>query len=78
VVREGTGARDFVSMGLSGLLADTDDGLAEAVARLATRPTLLAKLQQHNRRVPPAEDWPIVVKSTVAEYRRAQQQATVR
>ena len=26
----------------------------------------------------PAEDWPTVVKSTVAEYRRAQQQATVR
>ena len=64
-------------MGLSGLLADTDDGLAEAVARLATRPTLLANCNSTTV-ASPAEDWPIVVKSTVAEYRRAQQQATVR
>lgn len=71
VVREHTGARDFVASGVSGLIADSDEGLAVELARLATAPTLLRKIQHHNHTVAPAQAWPAVVQSTLAEYRRA-------
>jgi glycosyltransferase involved in cell wall biosynthesis len=71
VARRGTGADDFVEDGAAGLLADDDEGLATAVARLAGDPGLRARIAGHNRTARTAQDWPLVVEATVAEYVRA-------
>lgn len=71
VVRAGTGAGDFVSPGRSGLLADSDEAMARAIADLARAPDLLAAMQDHNRSVAPEQDWPQVLAATLAEYDRA-------
>lgn len=71
VVREGTGARDFVEPGVSGLVAAGDAALAVELARLATDSDLRRTIQAHNRSVAPAQDWDRVVDGTLDEYRRA-------
>ncbi len=71
VARSGTGVEDFVEHGTSGLLAATDEGLAGALAELASDPAMRARLGAHNRTVPPVQDWPEAVRTTVGEYERA-------
>ena len=71
VARRGTGADDFVEDGVAGLLAGDDEGLAEAVARLAADPLLRARVAEHNRSTPPEQDWPRAVEATLGEYARA-------
>jgi glycosyltransferase involved in cell wall biosynthesis len=67
----GSGIEDFVTDGVDGLLADDDAGLAAAVARLVEQPDLLGRIREHNRTVPPAQDWEQVLGATLAEYDRA-------
>lgn len=71
VVREGTGASDFVEEGVSGLSAGSDAALGDAVARLATDRALLERIQKHNTDVAPVQDWPRVVDLALGEYDRA-------
>jgi glycosyltransferase involved in cell wall biosynthesis len=71
VARRGTGVEDFVGDGVNGLLADDDEGLALALARLVVDAPLRRAIAEHNRRTPPAQAWPRVVEATVAEYHRA-------
>jgi glycosyltransferase involved in cell wall biosynthesis len=71
VARTGTGVVEFVRDGVEGLLAGSDAGLAEAVARLVTDPALRGRIAAHNRSVPPAVTWDEVVARSVAAYERA-------
>ncbi|HSF98328.1 MAG TPA: glycosyltransferase [Ornithinibacter sp.] len=71
VARRGTGADDFVRDGVDGLLADTDASLAGALAHLAADGGLRSRLRAHLLATPPTQDWPGVVRATLAEYRRA-------
>lgn len=67
----GTGADDFVTDGVDGLLADSDDMLARQLARLASDDELREGIRAHLRTTPPAQDWPGVVGATFAQYVRA-------
>ncbi|MGV1009358.1 MAG: glycosyltransferase family 4 protein [Dermatophilaceae bacterium] len=71
VSRLGSGVGEFVTDGVNGLLADTDDGLAEAMARLARDEPLRRKMTEHNLGTPPAQDWATVVQTAEREYERA-------
>ncbi len=71
VARRGTGVEDFVVDGVNGLLADDDEGLARALARLVAEPDLRARITRTNTADAPEQDWPRVVDATLAEYRRA-------
>jgi glycosyltransferase involved in cell wall biosynthesis len=71
VASSGAGIREFVAPECEGLLADTDAGMAAALARLATEPTLRLSIAEHNRRVPPKVSWPHVVARCDQAYRRA-------
>lgn len=71
VARRGTGVEDFVTDGVGGLLADDDEGLALALARLVLDAPVRHRLAEHNRTTPPAQAWPEVVAETLAEYHRA-------
>lgn len=67
----GSGTRDVIDDGVSGILAADDPGLADAVARLVADPALRGRMAEHNATVPPRESWPTVVRTIAAEYRRA-------
>ncbi len=67
----GTGVDDVVTDGVDGLLADSDEGVAQALARLAGEPALRARMHEHLRQDPPRQDWTSTVAATIAEYRRA-------
>ncbi|GAA4396429.1 hypothetical protein GCM10023168_00290 [Fodinibacter luteus] len=71
VARRGTGADDFVTDGVDGLLADTDAALASALARLAGDDALRGTMHAHLLATAPAQDWPGVVEVTLGEYHRA-------
>ncbi len=71
VAPAGTGVDDVVEDGVDGVLADSDAGVAAAVARLAADDVLRNRMRNHLRDSPPRQDWPGVVAATVAEYRRA-------
>jgi glycosyltransferase involved in cell wall biosynthesis len=71
VARRGTGISEFVADGVEGMLAPSDDGLAEAVARLVTDAELRNGMTAHNRAVPPAVTWDEAVDRSVAAYERA-------
>jgi glycosyltransferase involved in cell wall biosynthesis len=71
VARRGTGISEFVTDGVEGVLAPSDDGLAEAVARLVTDAELRNRMTAHNRAVPPAVTWDEAVDRSVAAYERA-------
>lgn len=73
VARRGTGTDDFVRDGIEGALADSDAGLAEALAGLAADPERLAGIKAHNRSTPPTQSWPDVVRATETEYARARE-----
>ena len=69
--RRDTGVGDFVVDGVNGLLGDTDDDLARALARLLSDPGLRRKLADHNRAEPPPQEWSAVAALAEEEYRRA-------
>lgn len=73
VSRSQSGAAELLTDGVHGLLADDDEGLAQAVARLITDRRLLERITAHNRVVPPQTEWSQVLPQTLQAYARAQQ-----
>ncbi len=71
VATRGTGADDFLTDGVDGLLGDSDVMLAGALAHLVGDDALRTSMRAHLRSTPPPQDWPGVVRQTVAEYHRA-------
>jgi glycosyltransferase involved in cell wall biosynthesis len=71
VARAGTGAEEFVSDGVEGLLTSSDGTFAAALHRLVADPALRSRIAAHNRRVPPAVSWDEVVGRTLDAYERA-------
>ncbi len=71
VALRGTGVEDFVTGGVDGLLADSDAQLAGALAHLATDGGLRRRIRDHLLATPPDQDWPSVVRQTLAQYARA-------
>jgi glycogen(starch) synthase len=71
VAVRGTGADDFLTDGVDGLLGDSDAMLAGALAHLAGDRALRESMRCHLRATAPPQDWPGVVRDTVAEYHRA-------
>ena len=71
VARSDSGVREFVRDGVEGLLVDDDDEMIEAIVRLVVDPVLRQRISQHNRTVPPLQDWAHVVARAGEEYRRA-------
>ncbi|MDX6327227.1 MAG: hypothetical protein QOK15_3581 [Nocardioidaceae bacterium] len=54
------GVRDFVRDGVEGLLVDSDDDMADALAALAVDAPRRAGIADHNSGVAPQADWPVV------------------
>jgi glycosyltransferase involved in cell wall biosynthesis len=71
VARNGSGVGEFVTDGINGFLADDDDGMAAAVARLASDSALRTSMRAHNLASPPEQNWPLVAELAEAEYLRA-------
>ncbi len=71
VSRRGSGVTEFVTDGVNGLLADTDDELADRLARLARDEPLRRRITEHNVATTPAQNWPAVVEIAEREYERA-------
>ena len=71
VTRTGTGVEDIVTHGVDGLLVDTDEELAVAVAGLGADRERLAALTARARATPPAQEWPRVLEEHLRQYRRA-------
>ena len=69
--RVDSGVSEVIVDGVSGLLAEDDDGLADALVRLAADATLRTRIARHNVDSPPPQTWDRVVDLVVAEYRRA-------
>lgn len=71
--RSTSGAGEFVRNGVNGYLEPDDPGMAHAVARLLRDPDLRERMHCYNATVPPSElDWSVVLRTTEAEYARAQ------
>lgn len=68
---ESSGAADFITDGLNGVLARDDAGMAEAVVHLLTDHAARERMFAYNISVPPRQDWSQVVAATLAEYQRA-------
>lgn len=71
LARAGTGVTEFVEDGVDGLLAQDDEALAAALARLVADDTLRGQLAKHAATTPPRQSWPDVVALAAAEYARA-------
>ena len=71
VTRTGTGVEDIVTHGVDGLLVDTDEDLAVAVAGLGADRGRLEALTAAARSTPPRQEWSNVIEAHLAEYRRA-------
>jgi glycosyltransferase involved in cell wall biosynthesis len=78
VARAGTGVEEFVTDGVEGLLAPSDDTFAAALHRLVADPALRERIATHNRRVPPAVGWDEVVRRSLDAYERAARLVPVR
>ncbi|MBR7743612.1 glycosyltransferase family 4 protein [Phycicoccus sp. BSK3Z-2] len=74
VTRTGTGVEDIVTHGVDGLLVDTDEALALAVAGLGADRGRLAALTSGARARPPRQEWDAVLGAHLAEYRRAREE----
>lgn len=68
IARSQTGLTEFVDSGVEGLLADDDQGMAKAIARLATDDQLRIQMQRHNTDVPPEQVWPNVLMTVSDAY----------
>ncbi|MFC4554337.1 glycosyltransferase family 4 protein [Georgenia faecalis] len=71
VSRSQAGAAELLVDGTDALLADDDEAMARAIARLVTDRGLREAMVAHNRAVPPATAWPAVLAEAEALYRRA-------
>jgi len=71
VAMAAAGIREFVSPPDEGLLADSDAGMAAALARLAVDVPLRERIAAHNRAVTPGVTWPDVLRRCDAAYARA-------
>jgi len=71
VARRETGITEFVSDGVEGLLAGSDEQMAQALSRLASDDALRASIAAHNRSVEPRQTWPHVLEAVDAAYDRA-------
>ena len=71
VARSGSGVGEFVIDGVNGFLAEDDESMAAALARLASDDGLRDRMRAHNLDQAPAQDWPRVAEQAEAEYRRA-------
>lgn len=71
IARGDSGVREVITDGVSGLLADDDDGLGDALVRLVADETLRTRINRHNIATPPAQTWDRVVELALSEYRRA-------
>ena len=63
MARHHTGIADFVGHRVNGLLADTDDGLVEAVLELAGSPALRREIVVNNSQPVPSAGWPDALQS---------------
>ena len=68
---QGSGAEDFVTDGVTGLVRAGDDGLVAGLLELARDRDLLNRLRDHNESVPPEQDWSRIVRDVEREYARA-------
>jgi glycosyltransferase involved in cell wall biosynthesis len=57
ILRSGIGATEFLEEGIEGLFAPTDDGLADAMVRLALDGPLRQRMASHNRATDPGVSW---------------------
>lgn len=64
-----SGVSEFVTDGVDGLLARSDDDLTRRLARLASDPALTAAIRHHNTTVPVAMTWDRVLEEHDAVYR---------
>lgn len=71
VARSQSGAGEFITSGINGLLADDDDGLVDALCTLAHDPALHDHMRAFNGENPPNQTWPEVVAIAQAAYDRA-------
>lgn len=68
-----SGVTEFIRDGREGLLATDDEGLAAAIARLASDRELRTEMTAHNTAVEPEFGWPTVVARAGDRYREAMQ-----
>jgi hypothetical protein len=66
--RQGTGITEFMTPGVEGLLAASDDQLADHLADLCIDAALRARMVRHNHLVPPRLDWSYVHELNAAAY----------
>ncbi len=71
IARLSSGARDFISPGVHGLLARDDVELARFIARMAMEEPLRRFIANRNRRERPSYDWATVVAMHLALYEAA-------
>lgn len=64
------GVGEFVRPGVEGFLVDSDRAMAAATVGLLTDPSLLRRIQDHNRHTDPAMTWDAVVDRHVGAYGR--------
>jgi glycosyltransferase involved in cell wall biosynthesis len=74
VASRDSGVAEFVRHGWEGVLATSDRGLAEAVARLVTDEELARRIRLNNLLVPPRHDWTAAVAGADALYRLAERE----
>jgi glycosyltransferase involved in cell wall biosynthesis len=72
IARSRTGVEDFVTNRENGLLADSVDGLTQAVVELARNEPVRAAMARRNRDARPPYAWTDVVAATLAQYERAE------
>jgi glycosyltransferase involved in cell wall biosynthesis len=66
-----SGVGEFITSGIDGLLAETDDVMVEQMVRLLTDHRLRAAMSAHNRLVPPHHDWDTACRRTHELYELA-------
>ena len=69
--RSGSGVGEFVEHGVNGLVVDSDEEMAAAVAGLATDLSVVGAMRAWNVDHPPRQRWADVARLAVAEYERA-------
>jgi glycosyltransferase involved in cell wall biosynthesis len=69
--RAGTGLSEFITDGVDGLLCESDDDLASALAALLLDDRLRRRVSEHNRTVPHRQTWDAAVEATVRTYAAA-------
>lgn len=71
VAMRDTGVTEFVADGREGLIVDGDDGMVDAIVRLAVDTDLRARIRAHNRATAPPTAWATVLDRLDEQYARA-------